>query len=100
MRGLTPFLPSPFLPFLAPEGETFSNPSELKKLLLTRKEQFTRQAARKFLSYALGRELTPYDRPVTHKIKKNVMEQNGSTQALILGIVTSEPFLNRQNPKK
>lgn len=83
-----------------PEGETFSNPSELKKLLLTRKEQFTRQAAHKFLSYALGRELTPYDRPITHKIKKEVMEQNGSMQALVLGIVTSEPFLNRQNPKK
>lgn len=83
-----------------PEGEKFSNPTELKKLLLTRKEQFTRQAAQKFLSYALGRELTPYDRPVTRQITDKVMEQNGSMQTLIMELVTSDAFLKRQNPEK
>lgn len=83
-----------------PEGDKFSNPAELKKLLLTRKEQFTRQAAQKFLSYALGRELTPYDRPVTRQITDKVMAQNGSMQTLILELVTSDAFLKRQNPEK
>ena len=83
-----------------PDGDKFSNPAELKKLLLKHKKEFTRQAAQKFLSYALGRELTPYDRPVIRKITDQVMEENGSMHTLIIGVITSEPFLSRQNPKK
>ncbi len=81
-----------------PEGEKFTNPAELKKLLLKRKEEFTRQAARKFLSYALGRELTPYDRPVTRKIADEVLADEGNIHTLIMNVVSSEPFLSRQNP--
>lgn len=83
-----------------PDGKRFSGPAELKKLLLTRKEEFTRHAVKKFLSYALGRELTPYDRPATYRITKQVMRNNGSMQSLIMSVVISEPFLNRVNPKK
>ena len=83
-----------------PDGEKFSGPAELKKLLLTRKEEFTRHAVKKFLSYALGRELTPYDRPATYKITKQVMSNDGSMQALIMSVIISEPFLNRVNPQK
>ena len=82
-----------------PEGEKFSSPAELKELLLKRKEEFTRQAARKFLSYALGRELTPYDRPVTRKITDEVLAADGSLHTLIMEVITSEPFLSRQNPE-
>ena len=83
-----------------PDGHQFNNPAELKKLLLTRKNEFTRQAAQKFLSYALGRELTPYDRPITRQITDKVVAKNGSMHTLIMGVVNSEPFLNRQNPQK
>ncbi|MBK1855320.1 DUF1592 domain-containing protein [Verrucomicrobiaceae bacterium 5K15] len=85
---------------VTPEGDSFSGPAELKKLLLKRKDEFTRHAVEKFLSYALGRELTPYDRPVTREIANKVMEENGSMHTLIMSVVTSHPFLNRQNPKK
>lgn len=85
---------------VTPEGDAFSTPAELKKLLLTRKSEFTRQAAEKFLAYALGRELTPYDRPVIRKIQDQVTSENGSMHTLIMAIITSEPFLNRLNPRK
>lgn len=85
---------------VTPEGEEFSGPADLKKLLLTRKDEFSRNAVGKFLSYALGRELTPYDRAITRKITDKVEADNGSIHTLIMGIVTSHPFLNRQNPKK
>lgn len=83
-----------------PDGNKFNGPAELKKLLVSRKDEFTRHAAEKFLSYALGRELTPYDRPTTYKIKDQVMKDQGSMHTLIMSIITSEPFLNRVNPKK
>jgi len=83
-----------------PDGKIFNGPAELKKILLTRKDEFAHHAAEKFLSYALGRELTPYDRPTTFKIKKQVMKDEGSMNTLIMSVITSEPFLNRVNPKK
>lgn len=85
---------------VTPEGEKFSGPAELKKLLLTRKDEFARNATEKFLSYALGRELTPYDRSVTRKITDKVEADNGSMHTLIMSVVTSRPFLNRINPQK
>ena len=62
-----------------------------------RKEQFARQATQKFLSFALGRELTPYDRPITKKITDEVIANDGKIQTLIMQIITSEPFFHRQN---
>ncbi|MEP4077286.1 DUF1592 domain-containing protein [Haloferula sp.] len=85
---------------VTPDGEAFSGPAELKKVLLARKDEFTRNATEKFLSYALGRELTPYDRPVTHRIADQVEADEGSMHSLIMAVVTSHPFMNRQNPKK
>lgn len=82
------------------EGKIFNGPAELKKILLTRKDEFTHHASEKFLSYALGRELTPFDRPATYKITQEVMKGQGSMHTLIMSVVTSEAFLNRVNPKK
>ena len=83
-----------------PEGKIFTGPAQLKKILLTRKDEFAHHAAEKFLSYALGRELTPYDRPTTYKIKEQVIKDQGSMHTLIMSVITSEAFLNRVNPKK
>ncbi|WP_386819813.1 DUF1592 domain-containing protein [Luteolibacter algae] len=83
-----------------PDGEEFNGPAELKKLLLREKEQFTRNMVGKFVSYALGRELTAYDRPVTKHITDKVLANDGSIQTLVLEVVKSHPFLNRSNPEK
>lgn len=85
---------------VTPEGEEFSGPVELKELLFTRQDQFTRNMVEKFLSYALGRELTPYDRAVTRRITDQVKADEGSMHSLILAIINSHPFLNRQNSEK
>lgn len=85
---------------VTPDGEEFSGVAEMKDMLLSRKEQFTRNMVEKFLAYSLGRDLKPYDRPVTREITDQVMADDGSMNRLIMSIVTSHPFLNRQNPEK
>ncbi|MEM9080632.1 MAG: DUF1592 domain-containing protein [Verrucomicrobiota bacterium] len=82
-----------------PGGKSFAGPAELKALLMGQKKDFARNAAKKFLSYALGRELTPFDRPTTRKISEEVMADGGRIHTLVLGIVRSEAFLNRENPE-
>ena len=80
-----------------PDGASFSSPAELKKVLLNEKKLFTRNAIEKMLSYALGRDLTPYDRPVVTKIMKKVMADGGSIQTAFIEVAKSYPFRNRRS---
>ena len=77
-----------------PSGESFSNPSELKALLMKRKDTFTRNMAEKALAYALGRELTAYDRQVSKSITDKVIADGYRAQTLFLEVARSYPFLN------
>ena len=78
-----------------PGDITFSNPSELKKLLLGSDELFLRNIARKMLAYALGRPLEYYDEPVIVGLVKKLRQNDLKMQSLILSIVESHPFQNR-----
>jgi len=77
-----------------PDGTEFSSPAELKSALLKNKELFARNAAEKFLTYGLGRELTPYDRPIIKQISDRIIENNGSVHTGIIEVVKSYPFRN------
>ena len=77
-----------------PSGESFSNPSELKALLMKRKDTFTRNMVEKALAYALGRELTAYDRQVSKSITDKVIADGYRAQTLFLEVARSYPFLN------
>ena len=83
-----------------PDGTKFNSPAQLKKILLSRKEEFVRHAVDKFIAYALGRQLTPYDRVLSRRVTEKVVKDDGSIQTLILELVKSETFLNRRNPSK
>lgn len=82
-----------------PDGSRFSTPEELKKILLKRKDQFTRNMVTKALSYGLGRDLTPYDRPTISAITKKVIASGYSTQTLFLEVAKSYPFLHCRGDK-
>jgi hypothetical protein len=82
-----------------PTGETFDGPEGLKKLLLGRKDQFTRQLATKLLGYALGRGLTPEDHCAIDKIVAETVKNGYRSQTLIEQIILSEPFLDTTEPK-
>jgi hypothetical protein len=77
-------------------GETFSGPQQLLQILGERRQQFGRCLAEKMLTYALGRGLEYYDRCAVDKIVRQLEQEEYRFQALVLGIVTSDPFLMRR----
>lgn len=78
-------------------GEKFSGPTELKKHILTRKDDFVRNFSERMLSYALGRGLEGYDRPTVRAITTKLQKDNYRSSTLILEIVKSYPFQYRKN---
>ena len=77
-----------------PDGAQFSSPSELKKVLMGHRDLFARNMVRKTLSYALGRELTPYDRQTVYQITKKLVAADYKIHTLFLEIARSYPFLH------
>ncbi len=80
-----------------PNGERFSGPQELKKILLKQKETFARNLAEKLLSYALGRQLEYYDECAIREIIKGLKKDQYRSTSLILAIARSYPFGYRRN---
>jgi hypothetical protein len=79
-----------------PDGGKFNGAAELKKLLLTRRDDFTRTISEKMLSYALGRGLGNGDWITVRQISKAVAQDGYKGQRLILEIVRSFPFQYRE----
>ena len=79
-----------------PGGESFAGPAELKQVLLTKRELFARCLCEKMLTYGLGRGLEYYDRPAVNRIVESLEKNEFRFTALVEGIVTSEPFVNRR----
>ncbi|MCX6836878.1 MAG: DUF1592 domain-containing protein [Verrucomicrobia bacterium] len=74
------------------DGRRFQNIDEFKQLLLTDKDQLTRNLAEKLLAYATGAEPAPLDRPQIDVIVKRVSEQGMGFRTLIHEIVQSALF--------
>ncbi len=80
-----------------PTGETFRGPSELKQVLLGKKEDFLRQLSRKLLGYALGRGLDDADECTIVRLVQTLEDQEFRARTLIHSIVQSTPFRCRQS---
>jgi cytochrome c553 len=79
-----------------PDGKTFQGPAEFVALLKgQQKEQFCRNLIEKVLTYALGRGLEYYDRCAVDGILAKLPRQNYRLTALLLEVITSEPFQMR-----
>ena len=79
-----------------PGGRFFQGPQQLKSILLkTERNAFVRCLTEKMLTFALGRGLEIYDKPVINQICKKLEEKNYKFSELVLAIVQSLPFQRR-----
>ena len=76
-------------------GETFKDIVEFKKILLKKKDLFTRCLASKLLTYATGRTMEPMDNEEINRIVKAVSPNGARFQDILAEIVTSEIFLTK-----
>jgi len=79
-----------------PDGRSFSSVGEMRDALASRPDQFVTTVTEKLMTYALGRGLDYYDMPTVRRIVREAAP-NYSIHSVILGIVTSDPFLMRRS---
>ena len=80
-----------------PTGEKFDGEAELKKVLESKRDRFVDNVCEQMLTYALGRQLKPYDRPVIKEISAALAKDGYKFSTLVSGIVKSFPFQYRKN---
>jgi hypothetical protein len=73
-----------------PDGTRFGGPAGLREVLLSRRDLFVETFTERLMTYALGRGVEEYDRPVIRKIVREADDRRWSS--IILGIVKSTPF--------
>jgi hypothetical protein len=79
-----------------PDGQEFSTPAELKKVLMSDFQgQIRRNIVVRMLSYALGRRLRYYDEPAISLLVRDLEKGEDRLHLLIEGIVRSVPFQYR-----
>ena len=69
----------------------------LRKVILSRGDQFVETVTEKLLTYALGRTLEHYDMPVVRRISRQSAPDDLTWSSLISDIVQSTPFLMRRS---
>ena len=79
-----------------PNGQTFKGPPELRKILLEKKELFSRCLVEKMLTYALGRGLDYYDKPAVDQIGAALAKDDYRFATLVAEIAGSDPFRMRR----
>jgi hypothetical protein len=79
-----------------PDGRKFNGPADLKKILLERKDQFTRALAEKMMIFALGRGVTLRDDCAIDEVAKACQRQGYRFSALVKAVVTSDAFRKRK----
>jgi len=75
-----------------PSGEQFTNPGELRAVLVAHRKDFVRCLVEKMMIYALGRGLVPYDKLAVAEICDQVEQNDHRFSSMVLGIVDSFPF--------
>ena len=82
-----------------PDGRSFTGAQGLKQVLLAQKDLFVHNLADKMLTYALGRGLERSDAPAVDRIVGQVAAADYRFSALVLAIVSSEPFQMRRGER-
>lgn len=81
------------------DGTTFAGPAELLDILATGYEdRFLHSITSRMLTYALGRGLTPLDRPAIDAVKTKARENDTRIIPLIRAVIHSVPFQYRRTP--
>ena len=79
-----------------PDGSRFQGMAGLKQALVRHPEEFVDTIAERLLMYAVGRNLQYYDAPAVRAIVRAAAPSHYTFSALVSGVVTSRPFLERQ----
>jgi len=80
------------------DGTPLSGLTGLRKVLLERRDDFTRAFSERLLTYALGRGVEPEDMPAVRAIARSAAADDYRIRAVIMGIVESKPFNLRRSP--
>jgi hypothetical protein len=75
-----------------PGGVAINGVEDLKKLLVSRADEFVETLTGKVLMYGLGRGLEPFDRPAVRRIADQVRKDENRFGSLIEAVVLSESF--------
>ena len=75
-----------------PSGAEFEGPAGLRRVLLSRGEDFAATVTEKLLAYALGRGLEHTDRPAVRRILRDAAADDYRWSSIVQGIVKSTPF--------
>ena len=78
-----------------PNGEPLADIVALRKYLLTRENQVTRNLCEKLISYATGRMIEPTDRAEVDQIVRQLRERNGGLRDLVHLVVQSRIFATK-----
>jgi hypothetical protein len=81
------------------DGTVVTGPDDLRKALMSRPAEFVQTMTEKFLIYALGRGLEPYDMPTVRKIVRDAARDNYRFSSIVMGIVKSAPFQMERVPE-
>jgi hypothetical protein len=77
------------------DGRVIDGLEGVKSLLLDRPELFVAALTEKLMMYALGRNVQYYDAPAVRAVVRAAADENYDFESLVLGIVESVPFQNR-----
>jgi hypothetical protein len=77
-------------------GETLSGIDDLRNFFAARKDKFYRGTTEKFLTYALGRGLEPYDAVTVDRVSTAVAADGGKFSTLLFGVLESPSFQTRR----
>src|SRR5262245_15909116 len=79
-----------------PDGTTVNGPVGLRKVLLSKSDQFVATATERLLTYGLGRGVEPFDMPAVRKIVRDSASVDYRWSQLIMGVINSTPFQMRR----
>jgi hypothetical protein len=82
------------------DGTIVTGPDDLRKALMSRPAEFVQTMTEKFLIYALGRGLSPYDMPTVRKIVRDAARDNYRFSSIVMGIAQSAPFQMERTPEE
>ncbi len=78
-----------------PDGRTFADVRELKRLLVANEPQLARNLARQLVVYATGAPVRFIDRPAVEKILEHTAARGYGVRSILHEVVQSELFLNK-----
>jgi hypothetical protein len=81
------------------DGTPLNGPSDLRKALEKRPDQFVQTLTEKMMMYALGRNIRPTDMPAVRGIVRDAGKDGYRLSAIVMGIVRSAAFQTQRAPE-